>query len=162
MNFEYKICRLNSNFYKVYKPNLYHEILSKPERPYFCLLIDIHDDYYICVPYRTSISHNNAFLFKNSARSKNSRSGLDFTKIAIIKDTSYLDAEKITIDEDEYKETINNLEQIAANALEYVNTYINHVNGSNKIHPREFARRYQYSTLQYYHDILGLNTVLLS
>lgn len=139
-----------------YPATLYPEILTKPDRPHYCLLIDTHCDYFICVPYRSNILHNNAFHFKNTNRSKCSRSGLDYSKIAIIKDIDYLDDQNVIIDQDEYNNTVKNAEKIAAQATAYVDNYIAHINGTAPLHPKEYDRKYKYSTLKYYHKELEL------
>ena len=69
----------------------YHEILKKNQRAYNCLLFQSHYDYYICVPYRSEISHPYSFKFKKTQRSKSHRSGLDYTKIVIITKSEYID-----------------------------------------------------------------------
>ena len=62
------------------------------------------------------------------------------------------------VDADEYVATIANIERIVNDVNEYVDKYINHIRETSVLHIREFERRYQYSTLQYFHDILGLNS----
>lgn len=132
--------------------------MFKRGRPYTCLLIESHDGYFICVPFRSSIGHKNAFLFTGTNRSKKARSGLDYSKIVLIKDSNYLDATAtVIIDQDEYAEMIRNLSTIVQEVRNYVDTYINHINGTAHIHPKAFARKYQYSTLSYFHDIMGIN-----
>jgi len=71
-------------FYNTYPNPPYVEILKKGQRAYNCILFQTHYDYYICVPYRTEISHKYAFHFKKTKRSKLHKSGLDYTKIIII------------------------------------------------------------------------------
>ena len=151
------ILLLSSKFTHDYPHAKYPEIMYKQGRPYSCLLIDTHDDYYICVPFRTSISRNNAFFFKNTKRSKTSRSGLDYEKIVLVKDESYLDYTTTAIvDGDEYKEAITNLDKIARAATKYIDDYIAHVKGEKVLHPREYDRKYRFSTLPYFHDIIGI------
>ena len=41
-------------------------------------------------------------------------------------------------------------------ALDYLEDYIHHVDGSRPLHPREYMRRYQYSTLPYFHDVMKI------
>ena len=124
MEFDYQIYKLSRLFFDNYQQTSYPEMLAKQGRPHYCLLIDTHCDYFICVPYRSNIGHNNAFLFKNTGRSSRSRSGLDYSKIATIKDTDYLDDENIVIDNDEYKQTVENANHIAQEVVQYVDTYI--------------------------------------
>lgn len=45
---------------------------------------------YICVPFRSHIHHKNAFLFKNTERSKADSSGLDYSKTVLIRPENYV------------------------------------------------------------------------
>ena len=154
MEFDSDVYLLSEDFRNAYPQAIYPELMSKGGRPYNCLLIDTHDDYLICIPYRSNISHKNAYLFKNSLRSRQARSGLDFSKIVLIKNPNYIDEKKAIIDRDEYTETMSNLPIIALMAVEYVDRYIEHVKGKKVLHPQDFTRKYGYSTLKYFHDIL--------
>ncbi len=156
MEFDSDLYLLSPKFTEDYPPEKFPELMHKHGRPYTCLLIDTHDDYFICVPFRSDIHHKNAFLFTNTERSKRSHSGLDYSKIVIIRDSSYFDDENAIVDQDEYAEMKRNLETIVTSALSYVDTYINHVTGKAILHPREYARKYQFSTLPYFHDVMGI------
>lgn len=92
MEFDSELSLLSSKFTQAYPPATYPELMHKHGRPYTCLLIDSHDDYFICVPFRSSIGHKNAFMFTGTARSKKTKSGLDYSKIAIIKNIDYFDS----------------------------------------------------------------------
>lgn len=63
---------------------------------------------------------------------------------------------KAIVDQDEFNEMMKNLPVIVQKAIDYVDTYINHINGAVPVHPREFSRKYQYSALIYFHDIMGI------
>ncbi len=155
MDFVVELSLLSSRFALDYPLIRYPELLHKAGRPYTCLLIASHDDYFICIPFRTSINHKNAFLFTGTLRSRKAKSGLDYSKTVIIKDTAYLDSSaKAIVDRDEYSEMIKNISTIVKDASRYVDTYIKHVVGSSPLHPKVYARKYQYSTLPYFHDIL--------
>ena len=157
MDFDHTIYLLSSDFITDYPPTKYPELMHKQGRPYTCLLIDSHDGYFICVPFRSSIHHKNAFLFKSTLRSRRTSSGLDYTKMVLIEDSRYIDSSHPAIvDSDEYHELLLHLPQIVSEVIEYVDCYVNHINGKSPLHPREFLRKYQYSTLAYFHDILGL------
>lgn len=154
MEYSSELSLLSEKFIHDYPHSKYPELMYKSGRPYTCLLIDSHNDYYICVPFRSSIRHKNAFMFTATARSK---SGLDYSKIAVINNVTYFDfTTKAIVDSDEYSELIKNLPIIAGEVVEYVDTYIKHINGTALLHPRAFARKYQYSTLPYFHDIMKL------
>lgn len=158
MDYAVDICRLSHSFYSAYPLTQYPEIMRKDERPYTCLLIETHDDYFICIPFRSSIRHNDAFLFSNTNRSLNTRSGLDYKKTVLIKDTSYIDSTTpVVVDNDEYTAMITNIGTIVNEIEEYIKTYINHINRTSTLHPRKFQRHYQFSTLPYFHDILGIS-----
>lgn len=60
---------------------------------------------YICVPFRSHIHHKNAFLFKNTERSKTDSSGLDYSKTVLIRPEDYDKylTENAVVDTDEYK-----------------------------------------------------------
>ena len=158
MDYAVEIYKLSSNFYTDYPKTQYPELMQKDNRPYTCLLIETKDEYFICVPFRSNITHKDAFLFKNTRRSTSSHSGLDYRKTVIIKDMKYIDSSTpAIIDTDEYVATIANIERIVSEVNKYVDKYINHIQQISILHTREFERHYQYSTLQYFHDILGLN-----
>lgn len=153
---DYQILRLTDYFYKAYPNPPYIEILKKKNRVYTCLLFQSHYNYFICVPYRSEILHDYAYHFKSSQRSKRHKSGLDYSKIVIIVCREYVDIKDTLIDRDEFRETIKNLERIKRGALEYVESYIVHMNRKKILHPAEFRRRYQYSSLKYFHKELGI------
>lgn len=155
MEYVSELSLLSSKFMQDYPSAKFPELMHKSGRPYTCLLIESHNDYFICVPFRSCIGHKNAFLFTQTARSKKSRSGLDYSKIVIIKNIDYFDlAATPIVDQDEYTEMMKNLPTIVKEANDYVSAYINHINGSAPMHPRAFLRKYQYSTLPYFDDII--------
>lgn len=156
MELDVKIYQLSSEFLRDHPAAQYPELMYKKGRPYSCLLLDLHPDYWVCIPYRSSIHHKNAFLFTGTERSRRTKSGLDYSKMVLIQKESYLDAANVVVDQDEYNETIRNIRRIAGQALEYLDGYIRHVNGTRPLHPKAYARTYQYSTLPYFHDIMGL------
>lgn len=156
MTFDVDVCVLSQKFYIDYPPNQYPEILRKNVRPYTCLLIDFHSEYLICIPFRSSIKHNEAFHFWGTIRSKKFMSGLDYKKSILIKDKQYIDSTNATVDSDEYKMMITNIGKIVEEINEYINTYTAHITGKSILHEREYKRRYEYSTLPYFHDVLDI------
>lgn len=157
VDFEADVYRLSKEFFDSYSEESYPELMKKPTRPYNCLLIDTNLDYYICIPFRSNITRNNAFFFKGTKRSKKSRSGLDYEKMVLISDDRFLSDQKAVVDQDEYNIARKNLAKIAKDAVDYVNTYIAHVTGDKVLHERAYSRKYQFSTLPYFHDIMGID-----
>lgn len=153
---DYQILKLTDAFYKAYPNPPYKEILKKKQRAYDCLLFQTHYDYFICIPYRSEIRHEYAFHFTNTKRSKTHKSGLDYSKIVIIKKTDYIGSSDAIIDKDEFNETMMNLERIKREALNFVEEYIEHMKGAKILHKREFERRYGFSPLKYFHEELGI------
>ena len=153
---DYQILKLTDDFYNTYPNPPFKEILKKKQRAYNCLLFQSHYDYFICIPYRTEISHPYAFHFTTTARSKAHKSGLDYSKIVIIAKTDYIDSTDAIIDKDEFNETMINLERIKKEAFDYVEEYVEHVKGIKQLHQREFDRKYGFSPLKYFHKELGI------
>ena len=156
MVYDVEVRRLSAQFAAAYPPSQYPEILYKAERPYTCLLIDTHEEYFICVPFRSHINHNNVYLFKDTKRSKRSRSGLDYSKIALVSKLDYIDDTPAVVDHDEYAEVMRNIEKIISEILTYINTYVEHIKSTQVLHPKLFSRYYKFSTLPYFHDVLGI------
>lgn len=156
MDYDFDINLLSQKFINDYPAAQFPELMHKQGRPYSCLLIDSHDGYLICIPFRSSINHKNSFMFKGTQRAMRTKSGLDYSKIVLIKDTDYLDNQKAIVDKDEYRETIKHLPTITADVIEYIETYIDHVKGLSTMHPRDYARKYKFSTLKYFHDIMNI------
>ena len=156
---ECQLYKLSAKFIIDYPSNLYPELLSKEDRPHYCILVETHCDYFLCIPFRSNIEHNNAFKFKNTLRSQTSQSGLDYSKMVILKDTNYLDDSNIVIDKDEYKTTIKCYTKIANQAIKYLEKYINHIQGTHILNSKEYDRLYKYSTLPYFHNILNLPVI---
>ncbi|MCM1386707.1 MAG: hypothetical protein NC231_05240 [Bacillus sp. (in: Bacteria)] len=156
-SFDYQILNLTNKFYSDYPDPPYKEIVRKNSRPYNCLLVQSHYGYFICIPYRSHISHKYAFKFKNSIRSKKTSSGLDYSKIVIITNKEYIGSTDAIIDKDEFNETRNNIEYIKNDAQQYIDNYVNYLMGrAVKYDKREFERIYGYSTLQYFHNELEI------
>lgn len=156
VDFVADVYQLTQDFMDAYPVEQYPELMHKLGRPYNCLLVDTHYDYYICIPFRSQINHKNAFLFHGTQRSMRSKSGLDYTKIILINKNSYIDNRKVVVDQDEYKEVQKSLARIVKEATTYIEDYIGHVTGTAPMHFRQFARKYQYSTLPYFHDIMNI------
>ena len=78
---DYQILKLTNAFYDKYTNPPYCEMLQKRSRSYNCLLFETHYDYFVCIPFRSEISHKYAYRVKYSKRSKKHKSGLDYSKI---------------------------------------------------------------------------------
>ncbi|MBE6935609.1 MAG: hypothetical protein E7458_03810 [Ruminococcaceae bacterium] len=156
MEYTVDIYNLSSRFYQDYPHAAYPEIVVKKDRPYSCLLIEYMDDLFICIPFRSHVRHRYAYHFKTSVRSKQSRSGLDYSKMVLIQNTEYLDIQTpAVVDQDEYKEVMQNLPRIVKEAYAYLSDYKDDLRGVRKLHPKEWQRRYAMSTLPYFDQLLN-------
>lgn len=148
---------LSSKFYKDYDKINFPEILHKPQRAYSMFAINTPQGYTICVPFRSRILHNESFLFKTSQRSRRTKSGVDYKKIVIITDQSYIDFNATPIiDQDEYNEFITNINVIEREVIQYVNDYISFVSNSSSLSDRAANNKFMYSSLPYFHKELGI------
>lgn len=127
--------------------------MLKDKRPYGCLLIKTHNDYYNCVPFRSHIHHKNAFLFKNTERSKTDSSGLDYSKTVLIRPEDYDKylIENAVVDTDEYKAVRMNIYKIEKQISKYIEGYVKSVSDFENADKKSFERKYKY-----FHDILGI------
>lgn len=151
------VVQLTAEFYNDYSEEKYPEILRKESRPYSCVVVKIKN-YILCIPFRSEMKHNIGYPFKNSVRSVEHRSGLDFTKMVVIKDFKYI-SNVTVVDRDEYIEFIDNLNRIESQAIRYVNKYVDHCTGIKKMNNTTFEKRYGYSCLLYFHKELGIENV---
>ncbi len=69
----------------------------------------------------------------------------------------YLDSKDAMIDRDEYIEIIKNIEKIKREALGFVEDYMAHIDGTKRMHSKEFLRRYSYLPLKYFHGEMGIS-----
>lgn len=156
MDYELEVCGLTPAFLAAYPEATYPEIERKPARPYSCLLLECYEDFFVCIPFRSHINHPHAYMFKNSRRAARTQSGLDYTKVSLIKNPDFFLVNGAIVDQDEFKEAAINMLRITQEVTDYIDKYRYHIDGSSPLHPREFQRRYQYSTLSYFHDIMSL------
>ena len=152
-NFDYEIYKLSVKFYNDYPHDQYPEILEKSTRRYNCILVDINTDYFICLPFRSDMRHHNGYSFKKSKRSKHHRSGIDYSKMVIIKDVNYFE-KGVVIDTDEYKEMVLNINTIVNDSVEYLSKYVNHKKGISILHEKQYQRLYGLSSLPYFDSII--------
>ena len=147
---------MTEKFSEDYPQEKYPELMLKLGRAYTCLFVQTEYGYTVCVPFRSSIQHKNAYIFKHSKRSQHTRSGLDYSKMVLVADTTYICDEIAVVDQDEYNETIKNIDKIISEVLRYIDDYVAYQKGLAQMAQREYQRKYRYSTLMYFHDLLNL------
>ncbi len=148
---DYQLNYLSADFYERYNQSDYPEIENKNGRPYMVMLIKIESNTF-AVPFRTNVSHDNCYKFKNSTRPTNTVTGLDYTKAVIVNDDIYIGA-AARINDKEYTELNSNYSFIIKQFSKYVSDYIKFINGERKYYA---SKKYQYTTLKYFHKELGI------
>ena len=144
--------KLSKGFYKDYPHEKYPEMEAKVGRPYVVLLVEISNVKF-AIPLRTNIRHSYCYKFRTSDRDTDSATGIDFSKAVVISKDSYL-GEETDINDKEYLELQEKVFFIINKFKKYVNGYISFKkNGGNDY----VAKRYMYSTLKYFDDILFTN-----
>lgn len=156
LKYEQTLYTLTGDFYTNYPNHSFPEVLSPHgNRTYNCFIVE-YKDYFICIPFRTNMRHKNGYRFRNTKRSRNAKSGLDYSKMVIIKDSSYLDTSNAIVDNDEYNEAMQQSRRIISEAVAYLDKYINHNKNIIKLNPKDYKKKYSYSTLSYFHEILQI------
>ena len=104
------------------------------------------------IPFRTNVKHNNCYKFENSSRSTDSITGLDYSKAVIVNESKYI-GEATRINDMEYTELDANYHIIIKQFSTFVKNYIKYANG--KLNEYQ-VKKYQYTTLKYFHKELKI------
>ena len=143
--------RLSTAFYTQFGHN--EEILTKEERPYYVLLLEL-DGLTYAIPLRSHITHPYCYIADNSNGQK---SGLDYSKTVIISDkTKYIDPAPITIRQHEYNVLKQREYLIKKQFASYVKSYKKEIKRRQKTSAIPVSSLCRYSTLKYFHKELGL------
>lgn len=154
MQYEYEIKQLSKAFYDDCHKNSWNEVLEKEKRSYNCIVIETYYDFFICIPFRTEMNHKNGYHFKNSIRSKTHKSGIDYSKMVLIDNSDYISDSAGIIDPDEYKEFVQNEEKIISDSVNYLKDYIDFSNGESKLSAEANKRKFGYTSLCHFTDLL--------
>ena len=146
-----KITQLSSAFYQDYDEKIYSQILRKKTRPYSIFTIELDNNIY-AIPFKSNLSHNNGYLFKDSKRKGNP--GLDFKKTVVILKKEYLDNEPINVDSNEARNVRMNADKIHTLFKKYIYSYKKYL-----LHPIEgykIAGNYINTSLIYFLEEIGI------
>ena len=144
---------LSQRFYDEYSAELYPEIQRKTNRPYLVVIVEIRDITF-AIPLRHHIMHRYSFI-----TNRTERWGLDYSKAVIISRPEFIEKPNrpITINQSEYVKITDRKKYIQSKFEQFLNTYERAVlRGTPLVEPV-----LQYSTLQYFHQELGLTHKLL-
>ena len=146
-----KFRKLSSTFYKQF--GLFEEILTKEERPYYVLVLEL-DDLTYAIPLRSYITHPYCFIADKSA---GLNSGLDYSKAVVITDFDrYIDPAPVTIRQNEFnvfkKQEYNIKKQFSSYVLRYKKEVVRRL----KKPTLPISALCRYSSLKHFHKELGL------
>jgi protein AbiQ len=143
--------RLSNAFYS--KFGQYDEILTKENRPYYVLLLEL-DGLTYAIPLRSHITHSYCFVADNSS---GQNSGLDYSKAVVIMDTiQYIDPAPVTIRQHEYNVYKQHEYLIKKQFSSYVALYKKEIRRRLKNPALPASALCNYASLKYFHKELGL------
>jgi len=141
--------RLSAVFYAQFSH--YEEILTKEERPYYVLLLEL-DSLIYAIPLRSHITHPYCFIADNSNGQKR---GLDYSKAVIITDTAqYIDPAPVTIRQNEFNFMKQREYLIKKQFSSYVASYKKEVRRRQKNPALPVSALCRYASLKYFHKEL--------
>jgi protein AbiQ len=120
---------------------------AEKTRGYGVVIVRIENGLLFGIPLRSHITHSSAFI---TAGTK----GLDYTKAVLIKNESHVSRSAFHIPQNEFVRIADREQFIRERFEKYIKKYIK----AAKAGDRNILREYRFSTLQNYHDELGLVT----
>ena len=145
----FEIRKLSPAFCEAFPSDSYPEMEHKANRPYVVLLVEMNG-FRFAIPLRTNIRHAYCYKFRTSDRATESTTGIDYSKAVIITDDALL-GETTDINGKEYLELRKKVFFILKQFQKYVDGYIAVKNGNANDY---VAKRYRFSTLRYFDDLL--------
>ena len=129
------------------------EILTKEERPYYVLLLEL-DSITYAIPLRSHITHSYCYVADNS---NGQNKGLDYSKAVVISDSKkYIDPAPVTIRQHEYNILKQHEYLIKAQFSSYVKAYKKDIRRHKKNQKLPVSSLCRYSSLKYFHKELAI------
>ena len=143
--------RLSAAFYTQF--GQCEEILTKEERPYYVLLLEL-DGLTYAIPLRSHITHPYCFIADSFNGQK---SGLDYSKAVVITDSAkYIDPAPVTIRQHEYNFLKQREYLIKKQFSSFVASYKKEILRRQKNQELPVSALCRYASLKYFHKELGL------
>ncbi|MDT3309714.1 type III toxin-antitoxin system TenpIN family toxin [Shewanella vaxholmensis] len=101
------------------------------------------------VPLRSNLNHPNGFKTILVGKSWN---GLDYSKALLVEEADITQESFQLREQEEFDKIIKNKDKIIKDFSKYVADYIVYASSADKV----LDRRFQYTTLQYFHNELGI------
>jgi protein AbiQ len=146
-----KFHRLNAAFYAQF--GQCEEILTKDDRPYYVLLLEL-DGLTYAIPLRSHITHSYCFMADNSSGQK---SGLDYSKAVVISDTAkFIDPTPVTIRQHEYNVYKQQEFLIKKQFSSFVTLYKKEIRRRQENPSLPVSAICRFASLKHFHRELGL------
>jgi protein AbiQ len=143
--------RLSAAFYTQF--GQCEEILTKEERPYYVLLLEL-DGLTYAIPLRSHITHPYCFIADSFNGQK---SGLDYSKAVVITDSAkYIDPAPVTIRQHEYNFLKQREYLIKKQFSSFVASYKKEILRRQKNQELPVSALCRYASLKYFHKELDL------
>jgi protein AbiQ len=139
---------LSDLFFKHFPHDRYPEIEYKRERPYAVLVLKIGNQRW-GLPLRSAISHNYCHWTNRSEKC-----GIDYTKAVLVSRDEFIDETKVPhIRQEEFEALRGKEHSIEVGFQNYIRGYKTALEDQSR---SRSALLCKYSTLQYFHDALGI------
>ena len=125
----YKISYLTKEFYSNFTEDKFPEILHKENRPYLVFIVKVENNTF-AIPFRTNVTHQYSYRFKNTDKATDTSTGLDFSKAVIVNEKLYI-GNDASIDKKEFIELENKVYFIIKKFSNYVKNYIRYTKDKN-------------------------------
>lgn len=142
-----KIRRLTPEAYT--KFDKHSQTLSNKDR-YYGLLEIVYKGHIFAIPFRSTLNHRYGF---KTILSDGTWCGLDYSKCLIAKHSDFQPQQYKLRNDREFTKVKRNIHKITKEFGEYIDLYINHFSGG-----KSDSNLCKYSTLQYFHKELGIET----
>ncbi|MCL2067648.1 MAG: hypothetical protein FWG99_09315 [Treponema sp.] len=147
-----KFYRLSAAFYRKYCQ--FDEILTKENRPYYVLLLEL-DGLTYAIPLRSHITHPHCFIADNTA---GLNSGVDYSKAVVITEKQFIDSSQVTIRQNEFNIYKKREYHIRKQFSSYVAHYKKEVRRRLLNPTIPISALCRFSSLKYFHKELGLQS----
>ena len=143
---------LSSNFYSDYPHSQFPELEYKSIRPYIMICITVNQHTF-ALPLRSHICHPYAYI-----TNKAQKCGVDFSKAVYISDPKYINnIDRPFIRPDEYQKLIGKEHIIKNKFIKYISDFVD----SDKSQDKNKIRKFKFSTLWYFKNVIDYERDIL-
>lgn len=124
-----------------------NQVLQK-NRGYGVITITVRNMTF-AIPLRSNLNHPNGLKTIKVGPFWN---GLDYSKALLVEDADFRQESFVLREQKEYDKIIKNKDKVFKEFCEYLSEYIEYASAEERV----FNRKFQFTTLQYFHNELGI------